>query len=52
MQFIEPFKQFHPINGELDGPFPLIVFDIVERARKFIKRRTLDDINYAVYTIN
>lgn len=52
MQFIKPFRQFHPINGELDGPFPLIVFDIVERARKLIKGRTTDEINYAVNTIN
>ena len=52
MQFKDPFRQFHPIAGKLYGPFPLIVFDMVERARKIIKGRTLDEINFAVNTIN
>lgn len=52
MQFIDPFKQFNTVDSKLDDPFPLIVFDIVKRARKFIKGRTLDEINYVFYTIN
>lgn len=52
MQFINPFQQFDPIKGELKGPFPIILNDMVKRARILIKGRTLDEIEFAVFTIN
>lgn len=52
MQFIDSFRQFDPIKGELKGRFPIILNDMVKRARSLIKGRTLKEINYAVSTIN
>ena len=52
MQFINPFQQFNPIKGDLKGPFPIILGDMVKRARNIVKGRTLEEIEYAVSTIN
>ena len=52
MQFIDPFREFDPINGELKGPFPPILSDIVNRARKFVDGRSRKQIEFAVSSIN
>ena len=52
MQFINPFEVFHPIKGSFNSNLPVILDFIAERARRIIKDRKIEEISYALSTIN
>ncbi len=52
MQFINPFQEFHPIKGSINSNLPIILNFIAETARKIIKDRKIEEISYALSTIN
>ncbi len=52
MQFINPFQDFDPIKGLFNSNLPFILNFIAERARKIIKDRKIEEISYALSTIN
>ena len=52
MQFIRPFKNFDPINGELRENTPPVIHYYLKIARELLVNRNLNEIEYAISTIN
>ena len=52
MQFLSPFRIFDPLKGQIEAPLPTVLNNVANRARKFVKSRSLIEINYAVTTNN